>query len=113
MRTSLVPVVALVATILASAEAKAGKYDLDLTPLGKVQDDGTVVQDNAGFRSLSSELGVLMAPKPVDPADSLGLSGFAVSADVSINTLKGSAGYWQDTARGSPNNVAPTLQVMG
>jgi hypothetical protein len=113
MRTSLLPVVALVATFFASAEAKAGKYDLDLTPLGVVQDDGTVVQDNAAFRSLSSEVGVLMAPRPVDPADSLGLSAFAVSADVTINTIKGDAAYWQDTARGSPNNVAPSLQVMG
>jgi hypothetical protein len=113
MRTSLVPVVALAATIFASSEAKAGKYDLDLTPLGTVQDDGTVVQDNAAFRSLSSEVGVLMAPRPVDPADSLGLSAFAVSADITINTIKGDAPYWQDTARGSPGNVAPSLQVMG
>jgi hypothetical protein len=104
---------ALVATILISSEAKAGKYDLDLAPLGTVENDGTVTQDNEAFRSLSSELGVLMAPKPVDPADSLGLSAFAISADVTINTLKGDARYWQDTARGSPGNVAPTLQVMG
>ncbi|WP_146155262.1 hypothetical protein [Enhygromyxa salina] len=54
-----------------------------------------------------------MAPRPVDPADSLGLSGFAVSADVTINTLSGDAEYWRDTTRGSPNNVAPSLQVMG
>ena len=105
---------ALVATILVSSEAKAGKYDLDLTPLGTVDtNDGSVSQDNAAFRSLSSEVGVLMAPKPVDPADSLGLSGFAVSADVTINTLSGGESFWQDTARGSPDNVAPSLQVMG
>lgn len=103
---------ALVATFLVSSEARAGKYDLDLTPLGTVNDDGTVTQDFAGFRSLSSEVGVLMAPKPVDPADSLGLSGFAVSADVSVNTLSGDADYWQKTANG-PDNIAPTLQIMG
>ncbi|KIG12382.1 hypothetical protein DB30_01504 [Enhygromyxa salina] len=56
---------------------------------------------------------MLMAPKPIDPADSLGLSGFAVSADVTINTLSGDADYWRDTTRGSPNNVAPSLQIMG
>jgi hypothetical protein len=104
---------ALVATILVSSEAKAGKYDLDLTPLGTVENDGTVTQDNAAFRSLSSEVGVLMAPRPVDPADSLGLSAFAISTDITINTIKGDAAYWQDTARGSPGNVAPSLQVMG
>jgi hypothetical protein len=76
-------------------------------------DVNTPTGDNDAFRSLSSELGVLMAPKPVDPADSLGLSGFAVSADISINTIKGGAAYWTDSTRGKPGNVAPTLQVMG
>ena len=104
---------ALVASLLVSSEAHAGKYDLDLTPLGQVEDDGSITQDNAAFRSLSSEVGVLMAPRVVDPADSLGLSGFAVSADVTINTLSGDADFWRDSARGSPDNVAPTLQVMG
>lgn len=103
---------ALVATFLVSSEARAGKYDLDLTPLGQVNDDGTVTQDNTAFRSLSSEVGVLMAPKPVDPADSLGLSAFSFSADISVNTLGGDQGYWSDTSRGA-DNVAPTLQVMG
>lgn len=105
---------ALVATLTVSFEAQAGKYDLDLTPLGQVDTtSGSVTQDNAAFRSLSSEVGVLMAPRPIDPADSLGLSGFAVSADVTINTLSGGADYWSDTTRGSPGNVAPTLQIMG
>ena len=104
---------ALVATFLVSSEARAGKYDLDLTPLGQVEDDGSITQDNAAFRSLSSEVGVLMAPRVVDPADSLGLAAFAVSADVTINTLSGDADFWRDTARGTPDNVAPTLQVMG
>lgn len=107
---------ALVAPLLAafffSSEARAGKYDIDLARLAQIN-GGTVSPDNGAFRSLASELGVLVAPKPVDPADSLGLSGFAVSADVSINTLGGDKPYWQDATRGSPNNVAPTLQVMG
>jgi hypothetical protein len=102
----------LLAALFLSSEARAGKYDIDLAPLAQINDDGTVTQDNAAFRSLASEVGVLMAPKVVDPADSLGLSGFAVSADVSVNTLSGGEAFWQDTTR-SPGNVAPTLQVMG
>ncbi|MFV8753389.1 hypothetical protein ACNOYE_22800 [Nannocystaceae bacterium ST9] len=100
------------ASLLVSSEARAGKYDVDLTPLGQVNDDGTITQDYAGFRSLASEVGVLMAPKPVDPADSLGLSGFAVSADISVNTLSYQKSYWTQTA-GGPDKVAPSLQVMG
>jgi len=103
---------ALAALGLQSSEAWAGAYDLRLNQLGNA-DSGTPVGDNVGFRSLSSELGVLMAPKPVDTADSLGLSGFAFSADISLNTIKSDAAYWQDTTRGSPSKLAPTLQVMG
>ncbi len=100
------------ASWMAPRDAHAGKYDLDLTRLGQ-QQGGELVQDDAGFRSLSSELGTLMAPRPVDPADSLGLSGFAISADVGINTIAGGRDYWQRTTRGGAANVVPTLQVMG
>ncbi|MEM7151221.1 MAG: hypothetical protein AAF799_00190 [Myxococcota bacterium] len=95
--------------------AQAGKYDLDLTPLGSLQpQDGNIVivQDNAAFRSLSSELGAVIAPQPVDPADTLGLSGFALSADVSINTISASQDYWQSTTAGADTAV-PSLQIMG
>jgi|SRR5688572_1448313 len=91
----------------------AGAYDLDLTPLGRQTSGGGISQENGAFRSLSSELGQVMAPKPMDPADSLGLSGFALSADFSLNTIKADRSYWVDTTRGEAENVAPTLQVMG
>jgi hypothetical protein len=101
---------ALAALGLHSSEAWAGAYDLRLNQLGNA-DMGTPQGDNAAFRSLSSELGVLMAPKPVDPADSLGLSGFAVSADISVNTIK--TANWSEATRGTPSSAAPTLQIMG
>jgi len=91
--------------------ARAGKYDLDLTPLGEQTASG-ITQDDAAFRSLSSELGVLMAPQPMDPADSLGLSGFGLSADFTINTIAGDEPYWDLTSDGA-DGAAPTLQVMG
>ena len=97
--------------ILLPSEAHAGKYDLDLTPLGE-QSGNEIVQDDVAFRSLSSELGVLMAPQPMDPADSLGLSGFALSADLTVNTINDEARYWDDTSDGA-DPVAATLQVMG
>lgn len=99
---------------LAPSSAQAGKYDLDLTGLGEVQ--GTSVsQDNVQFRSLASEVGVLMAPKPVDPADSLGLSAFAIGADVSVNTISNDADYWSNTVNSTNVGGAavPTLQIMG
>ena len=74
---------ALVAVGLTSSAAQAGTYDLNLTRLGSVNGSGVPVGDDAAFRSVASELGVLMAPKPVDSADSLGLSAFAISAQMS------------------------------
>jgi len=99
---------------LASNEAWAGKYDLDLTRLG-VTDAGMVDPDHQAFRSLSSELGVLIAPKPVDPADSLGLSGFAIATDFSFNTIGSDKDYWKKTVNSSQgaSNVVPSLQVLG
>jgi hypothetical protein len=99
---------------LAPSTAQAGKFDLDLTKLGDI--DGTqVTQDNGQFRSLASEVGVLMAPKPVDPADSLGLSAFAVSADMSVNTISNDSNYWGNTVNSSSvgGAVVPTLQIIG
>jgi len=103
---------ALAALGLFSTEAWAGAYDLRLNQLGGDTGSGPMGNDEA-FRSLSSELGVLMAPKPGDPADSLGLSGFAVSADMSINTISNGQAYWTDATRGTPGKVAPTIQIMG
>lgn len=114
MHRRLLPHAALIGTALALAPRSvwAGKYDLDLTRLGTVTGTG-IVQDDAGFRSLASELGTVMAPRPVDPADSLGLSGFAISADVGINTISNGASYWDRTSDGRADRVAPTLQIIG
>lgn len=92
--------------------AEAGKYDLDLTPLGRQTGNG-IEQDHEAFRSLSSELGVVMAPQPMDPADSLGLSGFSASADITVNTIGGDRSYWTDATGGEADRAVPTLQVMG
>lgn len=113
MSKRLIYLFALAGVAIAPQTAKAGKYDIDLAPLATVDSNGAVTdQDNQAFRSLSSELGVLTALKPVDPGDSLGLSGFALSADVSINTISGDEAYWSNTTDGA-DNVVPTIQIMG
>ena len=111
MRNILSMSVALSALLAVPATATAGKYDVNLTSLGTIQ-GGTVTQDGTAFRSLSSELAVLTSLKPVDPADSLGLSGFALSADVSLNTISGGETYWTRTTSG-PDNLVPSIQIVG
>lgn len=98
---------------LTSNAAHAGKFDVDLTGLGSLQPNGTVSKDTTAFRSLSSELGTVMAPKPVDPGDSLGLSGFAIAADFSLNTLSHDQGYWSTTTDGEASNLAGSMQIIG
>ncbi len=114
MHRRLLPHAALIGSALAMAPRSvwAGKYDLDLTRLATVSATG-ITQDNAGFRSLVSELGAVMAPRPADPADSLGLSGFAISADVGLNTISDGASYWDRASDGEADRVAPTLQIIG
>ncbi|MEM9459647.1 MAG: hypothetical protein AAGF11_36050 [Myxococcota bacterium] len=114
--TMLTTVTMLTMAALWPTLAHAGNYDLDLTPLGRLETQGNstvIIQDNAAFRSLSSELGTLIAPKPVDPADSLGLSGFALSADFSVNTLSGDQSYWALTRDGNQDRAAASMQIMG
>jgi hypothetical protein len=53
-----------------------------------------------------------MAPKPVDSGDTLGLSGFAVAFDGSLNTIGAGRDYWKKTTNG-PSTVVPTMQVFG
>ncbi len=111
MRKSLLGFFALSALFLAPTQAWAGSYDVDVSRLGRI-DGGQVVRDNAAFRSLSSEMGALIAPRPVDTSESLGLSGFALTADIGINTISYKESYWTDAAN-SPNGVVPTLTVTG
>ncbi len=114
MRRRLFPSILALATVgLLSSEVHAGKYDLDLTALGDVDDDGNVTPDRTAFRSLASEVGTVIAPQPVDPGDTLGLSGFALSADLTLNTISDQADYWTSTASGNPDKIIPSLQVMG
>src|SRR5690606_17847 len=66
--------------VLASiTPAHAGPNDLVLSRLGTVVGTGDnqhVVGDNQAYRSVMSELGVVMAPRLLSPADTLGFGGF-------------------------------------
>ncbi|MEM6294608.1 MAG: hypothetical protein AAGA54_25260 [Myxococcota bacterium] len=112
VRTRLVLIAAAITAFSTPGEAHAGKYDLDLTRLGS-DGQGNITKDDSEFRSLSSELGSVVALQPMDPADSLGLSGFAVSADVSLNTISGSEDYWAEPTGGTADGVVPTVQLVG
>jgi len=58
----------------------------------------------SNFRSLMSELGVVLAPRIPMPADSLGFAGFQVSADVGVTAINAKRAYWDGVRAVSPSN---------
>lgn len=89
--------IAAISTLLvvgATNESHADKNDLVLSRLGKIS-GGSVVGSNLNFRALASELGVVMAPRLNEPADTLGFGGFHFSADVAFTSISNTADHWQ------------------
>lgn len=83
--------------LLAALPARADKNDPALWKLGQlnINPDGTIAvpgvtvgaDAETQFRSLASELGVILAPRMLMPADTLGYSGFQFSAEISFTTV--------------------------
>jgi hypothetical protein len=70
------------------------------------------------FRSLMSELAIVMAPRLVIPADTLGIAGFQVSAEIGITQINRDKAYWDGVERVSPLNrnagrPSPWLSTVG
>jgi len=87
--------VAVVALLTLARTAAAEENDLVLSRLGTVASDGShVIADNQAFRSLSSELGTIFAPRNLAPADTLGFSGFQFSGDFGFTTISNDQPFW-------------------
>src|SRR5690242_4587861 len=54
------------------------------------------------FRELSSQLGVVLAPHLLTPADTLGFSGFQFTVDYATTTIDKDADYWKRSLAGPP-----------
>jgi hypothetical protein len=88
----------------ATRSAEAGTWDLNLARLCTLQDASDVyrhcggaydaswglkrvIPDNAAFRSLMSELGVIFAPNILSPAATRGFAGFNFSVEMGLTTV--------------------------
>jgi hypothetical protein len=103
---------ALVALILAALPraAAADANDLVLARLAtRVVDPGgklgAVVGQNLELRALASQLGVVLAPHLLTPADTLGFGGFQFAVSSSQTTIDSGQPYWRARA-GSPDPTA-------
>ncbi len=61
-----------------------------------------VVGQNLEFRSLASQMGVVLAPHLLTPADTLGFGGFQVTVDYATTTIDPNGAYWR-ARTGSPD----------
>ena len=94
--------------------ARAGDNDLVMSRLGDVVTDAggmpvDVAANDGDFRSLSSELGVVLAPNLSQPADTLGFGGFQFTADLGTTSVHTDQPYWRALA-GSPDPTDPTAR---
>ena len=81
-----------------TSPAHADDNDIVLARLGNLVGAGqnmNVIGDNQDFRSAISELGVVLAPRLLSSADTLGFGGFQFTADMSFTTINNDASYWR------------------
>ncbi|MFT5432421.1 MAG: hypothetical protein ACI9OJ_003120 [Myxococcota bacterium] len=98
------------ATGLLSAAPASAQLDVRLGGfLDKV--GNTPVADQAGFKSLSTDLGQILGPKMLGPAASAGGLGFDIGFDIALGRLDPDNTHWE-TAVGSEQNSLTALQLQ-
>lgn len=66
---------------------------------------GADTQATSRYRSLMSELGVVMAPRLQTPADTLGFAGFQVSAEIGTTQINRDKPFWNGVQGVNPTNT--------
>lgn len=107
----------LVAALLAPAAALADTNDIIISRLStRIEDDmgnlTNVVGRNREFRALASQLGVVLAPHLMTPADTIGFGGFQFSVDYSTTTIDGDASYWDAREDRNPTSALSTFGIF-
>ena len=66
---------------------------------------GSDARATSRYRSLMSELGVVMAPRLQTPADTLGFSGFQISAEFGTTQISRDKPFWNGVEAVNPQNT--------
>jgi hypothetical protein len=101
----------VLAIVAAATPAAADPNDLVLSRLADRTTDmngnlTSVVGDNTLFRGLASQLGVVLAPHLLTPADTNGFGGFQMTVDYSTTTIDSSAAYWHARESGTSSSLS-------
>lgn len=117
---ALATFVALAPSLLGGSRARAGANDIALMNLCDTSSGSCpwVVQDASGtrvdlsrdpnatsnFRSLMSELGVVVAPRLQTPADTLGFAGFQFAVELGTTQISRDQRFWNGVEGVEPGN---------
>ncbi len=78
------------------ASVLANPYDITLRGLGRPQYvNSELDKANRRFKFVANELTMAMAPRPLAPAETLGLDGFEISIVNTVTPISAEAQYWQ------------------
>jgi hypothetical protein len=109
----------LVVALLSARTAHADRNDFTLERLigppslpGAFNDPAGNIPLLSQYRSLMSEMGVVLAPKFLDRADTLGWSGFNLSFDTTFTAISNKADYWRRGVRDVSSSFLPTVTMM-
>lgn len=89
------------AVCLAPQSAQANPYDISLRSLGRPRTQSLNDPAVRRYRALSAELALALSPKPMQPAETLGMSGFEFAISNTLTGINADADYWQGQA-GAP-----------
>jgi hypothetical protein len=103
---------------LAASSARGDRNDLTLERIigppsapGMFNDPTDPVRQTM-YKSLMSELGVVIAPRALSPADTLGYSGFQLAFETSFTQISNNQDFWQKGVENVSGSFLPTISVM-
>lgn len=102
---------ALLAAAASPRAAAAEANDLVLARLTNRISEESIIPQSAEFRSLASQLGVVLAPRLLTPADTLGFGGFQFTVDYATTTIDRDAAYWR-AREGAPTSMLSTIGMF-
>lgn len=95
--------------MLGAAPAVALPNDIDLVKLVNVDDPTAPAADDASFRAMVRELGLVMTPTSMQVAETTGHSGFDFGLDYSFHTMRFTEDYW----RAREERAVPLMMTLG
>jgi hypothetical protein len=104
--------------LIAPGSARADENDLTLeriagmpSSMGAFNDPNDPVRQTQ-YKSLMSELAVVMGPRMLTPADTLGYSGFQLALETSFTHISSEQDFWQKGVERVSGSFLSTITVM-